>query len=88
MKIYLTKTIEFDVDEVASTLSTCEMLTLFTQAANRLAEGKQEERRSIAKVFAGAMSENAKKLLAEIFAAEYVNLLNLKNMPPDNQNQE
>jgi hypothetical protein len=77
MKVEMTTTLEFDVDEVAAALSPVEMLTLFTRAANRLTEkGSTEERRALARDFAGAMSENAKHMLAEIFAAEYVRLAN------------
>jgi hypothetical protein len=77
VKVEMTRTLEFDVDEVAAALSPVEMLTLFTRAANRLTEkGTTEERRALARDFAGAMSENAKRMLAEIFAAEYVRLAN------------
>lgn len=75
MKVAITKTIELDVDELATAMSPVEMLTLFTEAANRIAEkGTANERRELAHDFSFAMSENAKRLLAEILAADYVRL--------------
>lgn len=54
------------------------MLELFTLAANRIAEESatylSSTRRTLAKQAAGRLSENAKRMLAEIFSAEYVNL--------------
>lgn len=75
MMLNITTTLELDVNELAASLSPVEMLTLFTRAANRLTEkGTAEERRALARDFSGAMSENAKRMLAEIFAADYVRL--------------
>ena len=75
MKIAVNTELTFDVDEIAAKLSPDEMLTLFALAANRLAEdGPQEKRRCLAQSFGACMSENAKKMLAEIFAAEYVDM--------------
>jgi len=75
MKVAITKTIELDVDELAAAMSPVEMLTLFTEAANRIAEkGMANERRALAHDFSFAMSENAKRMLAEILAADYVRL--------------
>ena len=75
MKVVITKTIELDVGELATAMSPVEMLTLFTEAANRIAEkGTADERRALAHDFSFAMSENAKRMLAEILAADYVRL--------------
>jgi hypothetical protein len=75
MKIEIARTLDFDIDELAEALSPNEMLTLFTLGANRLAEkGSRDERRALARDFSNAMSENAKMMMAEIFAAEYVRM--------------
>jgi hypothetical protein len=53
-------------------------LAKYDSAANMLAEqGTPEDRRSLARGFASAMSENAKRMLADIFAADYVRLASL-----------
>jgi hypothetical protein len=40
-------------------------------------QGTPEDRRSLARGFASAMSENAKRMLEDIFAADYVRLASL-----------
>ena len=79
MNVAITKTIELDIDEVAAVMSPAEMLTLFTRAANRIAEEESaHKRRALAHEFSFSMSENAKKMLAEILAADYLRLSNIE----------
>lgn len=76
MKIDIQETFSIDVEIIAKSMTPTEMLILFSRCANRIAEkGTAEERRDLARNFANAMSENAKRLLADIFSADYIRLV-------------
>ena len=66
--------VEIDLDVLKYRLTPLELLDLFSAAANKMADGNVsfEQRRAFADAFRRAMSENAKKLLAEAFSAEYI----------------
>ena len=81
-------TVDLDIDQVksqlADALTPVELLELFSITANKLADGGMTfaQRRAFADAFRQAMSENAKKLLAEIFAVEYIRqTLNVPEFP-------
>lgn len=69
-------TVEVDVEEMAKTMTPEELMQIFCCCANKFAEtrvaNENSERRRLALVFARNMSECAKQLLAEVFAADYV----------------
>ena len=74
MTVKVRTEVEIDLDVLKDRLSPLELLDLFSAAANKIADGKVsfEQRRAFADAFRRAMSENAKKLLAEAFSAEYI----------------
>lgn len=80
-------TVDLDIDQVksqlADALTPVELLDLFSITANKIADGITfAQRRAFADTFRYAMSENAKKLLAEILAAEYIRqTLNVPEFP-------
>ena len=74
MTVKVRTEVEIDLDVLKDRLSPLELLDLFSAAANKMADGNVsfEQRRACADAFRRAMSENAKKLLAEAFSAEYI----------------
>ena len=74
MTVEIHTEVEIDLDVLKDRLSPLELLDLFSAAANKMADGNVsfEQRRAFADAFRRAMSENAKKLLAEAFSAEYI----------------
>ena len=74
MTVKVRTEVEIDLDVLKDRLSPLELLDLFSAAANKMADGEVsfEQRRAFADAFRRAMSENAKKLLAEAFSAEYI----------------
>lgn len=74
-------TVEVDVEEMAKTMTPEELMQIFCCCANKFAETRvnnDNDRRRLALAFARNMSENAKQLLVEVFAADYVEKMNDK----------
>lgn len=80
MTCNITTTVEVVVEEMAKTMAPEDLMQIFCCCANKLAETRVDdenaERRRLALAFARNMSENAKRLLAEVFAADYIEKTN------------
>lgn len=84
MGVRITTEVEIDLDAVKDRLSPLELMDVFTAAANKLADNDvtPAQRRALAEAFRRGLCENAKRLLAEAFASEYIHqTLNIPEFP-------
>lgn len=73
MKICINQEVELESEDLAKAMSVYDMLNLITEAANHMAEHgvAKDLQRKLAAGCVHNLSENAKRFLAEMFAAEY-----------------
>ena len=74
MTVKVMAEVEIDIDVIKHKLSPLQLMDIFTAGVNKLEDGDvtPEQRRRFAEAFRRGLSENAKQMLAEAFAAEFI----------------
>ena len=84
MTVQVMTEVEIDLDVVEHKLSPLQLMDIFTAGVNKLADGDvtPQQRRAFAEAFRRGLCENAKQMLAEAFAAEFIHqTLNVPEFP-------
>ena len=74
MTVKVMAEVEIDIDVIKHKLSPLQLMDIFTAGVNKLADSDvaPQPRRAFAEAFRRGLSENAKRMLAEAFAAEFI----------------